>query len=136
MNNPYYACPSDELTLESIWEHVEELMGKVSAMSQYLSDHHDTCACENCGHLNPRREMCTVYGQDACRESSRYFCGFCLHAACMRAGNQPEVRTRIGAWLASTTGTKFLSTQHGPFTEFLEQEYATEIITEKKRRAR
>ena len=73
-------------------------------------------------------------------KSSRWFCGYCVYAACVSlGGNQPEVRERIGEWLARGYGREFLAeldshfahlgpgANHAPVAEHLRREFAAEI---------
>jgi hypothetical protein len=58
----------------------------------------DACSCEHCGRIRVRKHMLAPYGLDRrsdgkpLPQSSRWFCGYCLYAACVDlGGNQPEV---------------------------------------------
>ncbi len=145
IENPMYLAspePIEDETIESLSIQVDELTGKVSSLMQFINEQFDACACENCGHLHPRKHMVAVYGIDSPNgipqpNSSRWFCGFCSHSAAMKAGNfVQECRDRLGKWFAVGYGRTFLREQSGPVTEFITSNLQAEIQSAAKRWSR
>lgn len=152
MTSPYGTNYDDTVTVESLSEQVEDLTSKLSMLVDFCNRQFDACACEHCGHINHRKDMLAVFGLDKGtdgkehRESSRWFCGYCVHAACVSlGGNQQECRNRIGQWLALGSGRSFLREldshfQHlgpgndrSPVAEHLRNEFAPEIAVAARR---
>src|SRR5215471_4043465 len=103
-------------TVESLALEIEELKGELSQVREFLNEQFDAGSCEHCGQILIRKHMLAPYGLDRggdgkpLRQSSRWFCGYCVYAACViMGGNQPEVRERIGEWLARGYGRAFLA---------------------------
>ena len=144
--NPYEQCTNDTDTIDSLALEIEELKGELSRIREFLNEQFDACSCEHCGQILVRKHMLAPYGLDRgsdgkpLPQSSRWFCGYCVYAACVSlGGNQPEVRERIGEWLARGYGREFLAqmdshfahlgpgTNHAPVAEHLRREFASEI---------
>jgi hypothetical protein len=83
--------------VESLALEIEELKGDLSRVREFLNRQFDACSCEHCGQLLVRKHMLAPHGVDRGRlQSSRWFCGYCVYAACVSlGGNQLEVRGRI-----------------------------------------
>ena len=144
--NPYEQCPSDTDAVESLALEIEELKGELSQVREFLSEQLDACSCEHCGQILVRKHMLAPYGLDRgsdgkpLPQSSRWFCGYCVYAACVSlGGNQPEIRERIGEWLSRGYGRELLAemdshfahlgprANHAPVAEHLRREFAAEI---------
>jgi hypothetical protein len=144
--NPHEDCPNDTDSVQSLALEIEELKRELWRVREFLNQQFDSCSCEHCGQILVRKHMLAPYGLDRgsdgkpLPQSSRWFCGYCVYAACVSSGgNQREIRERIGEWLARGYGGEFLAemdshfahlgpgANHAPVAEHLRREFAAEI---------